>query len=293
MSRVVKVGTRKSDLALVQTNFIIEELKKVDKSLVFEIVKISTKGDEILDKPLIEFGGKGVFIDEFEKALLNGEIDLAVHSAKDMPMDIPNGLSIVGVPLREDARDVLISLEDVKEMKNFKVGTSSLRRQLQVKSLYNVECESLRGNVPTRLNHLRNKKFDAIILASAGLKRLNLDNCEEFKYKYFSTEEFIPASCQGILAVEGRIDDELRHIVAKIDDKNTRVCLETERSVLKQLNSSCHEPVGAYAYIENDIIYLSALYETNGQVRKVFEKSNVENRDELVKKVVKGLLNNE
>ncbi len=261
MGRIIKVGSRKSDLAMAQTNFIISELKKIDSSFDYEIVPISTKGDEILDKPLLEFGGKGVFIDEFERLLLEKKIDLAVHSAKDMPTEIPQGLGILGVPKREDPRDVLISKVDLSGKSGFTVGTGSLRRQLQVKKLIDVKCENLRGNVPTRLNTVREAKFDAVILAKAGLNRLNLDGLEEFNYRCFSTDEFIPAGGQGILAVEGRLDDEIGDVVKKIDDVNTRICLETERFVLKSLNASCNEMVGVYSYIDLSNIFINAIYD--------------------------------
>lgn len=293
MNRIVKIGTRKSDLAMAQTKFIIEELKKLNKSLEFEIVAISTKGDEILDKPLIEFGGKGVFIDEFEKALLTNKIDLAVHSAKDMPTVLLEGLEIVGVPKREDPRDVLVSKIDLSNESNFSVGTGSLRRQIQVKKLIDVECKNIRGNVPTRLNAVRENKFDAIILAKAGLNRLGLDKLEEFNYRCFSTDEFIPAGGQGILAIEGRADDDLKNIVKALDDKDTRICLETERTVLQYLHASCHEMVGVYSVIASDKIYISAIYDVNGNIVTVKEHGDVSSYLELSKIVAERLLKNE
>ncbi len=291
MKRIIKVGTRKSDLAMTQTNYVIDELKKIDSSIEYEIVPISTKGDKILDKPLLEFGGKGVFIDEFEVMLHNKEIDLAVHSAKDMPTDLLDGLSILGVPKREDPRDVLISLRDLENEENFTVGTGSLRRQLQVKALHNVICENLRGNVPTRLNTVREKKFDSVILAKAGLNRLKLDSLPEFYYKCFSTEEFIPAGCQGILAVEGRRDDDIVELVKQLDDKNTRISLEVERNVLKVLGAGCHEAIGVYSEIHDETITIRAIYEVDGKITKVLESGNVANYMELSKKVAERLSN--
>ncbi len=291
MGRIIKVGSRKSDLAMAQTNFIISELKKIDSTFDYEIVPISTKGDEILDKPLLEFGGKGVFIDEFERLLLEGKIDLAVHSAKDMPTDIPKGLGILGVPKREDPRDVLISKTDLDGVSGFNVGTGSLRRQLQVKKLIDVNCENLRGNVPTRLNAVREGKLEAVILAKAGLNRLKLDNLDEFHYRCFSTEEFIPAGGQGILAVEGRVDDEIVNVVKKIDDENTRICLETERLVLKYLNASCNEMIGVYANIAENIINISAIYDVNGKISDVKVNGDVDKYLELAKEVAERLKN--
>lgn len=293
MNRVVKVGTRRSDLALAQTNFIIGELKKLDSRFDYEIVEIVTKGDKILDKPLLEFGGKGVFIDEFERGLLLGEIDLAVHSAKDMPMEIPEGLGILGVPKREDPRDVMVSINDLAKAKDFVIGTGSLRRKLQVEKLVNGKCENIRGNVPTRLNSIKGEKFKAVVLAKAGLNRLNLDNLEGLHYHCFSTDEFVPAGGQGILAVEGRIDDEIAEVVKKIDDINTRICLETERNILKTLNASCNEAVGAYAKIDNDNIYVTAIYEINEELVKIHEIGEVDNYKNISIKVAEGLLNYE
>ncbi len=289
MSRTIKIGSRKSDLAMAQTNFVIQELKKIDSTYNYVIVPISTKGDEILDKPLLEFGGKGVFIDEFERQLLEGTIDLAVHSAKDMPTEIPTGLGILGVPKREDPRDVLISKVDLTNKIGFTVGTGSLRRQLQVKKLIDVDCFNVRGNVPTRLNAVRENKFDAVILAKAGLNRLNLDNLEEFHYRTFSTEEFIPAGGQGILAIEGRIDDEIACVVSKIDDKSTRVCLDVERLVLKELCASCNEMVGVYAYIQDDEISISAIYDVDGNIKNIKVSGEVSNYLELSKEVARRL----
>ncbi len=291
MRRIIKVGSRKSDLAMAQTNFIITELKKIDSSFDYEIVPISTKGDEILDKPLLEFGGKGVFIDAFETLLLEGKIDLAVHSAKDMPTEIPKGLGILGVPKREDPRDVLISKVDLEGKVGYTVGTGSLRRQLQVKSLVDVNCENLRGNVPTRLNTVRDGKFEAIILAKAGLNRLNLDNLADFHYRCFSTEEFIPAGGQGILAVEGRIDDEIVNVVKKLDDENTRICLESERLVLQYLNASCNEMIGVYSYINQSEINISAIYDVKGKITKVKVKGDVAEYIKLSKEIAERLKN--
>ncbi|MFV0503314.1 MAG: hydroxymethylbilane synthase [Lachnospirales bacterium] len=293
MNKTIKIGTRKSDLALAQTNLVIDELKKVNNSLDFEIVTISTKGDEILNRPLLEFGGKGVFIDEFEKALLNQKIDIAIHSAKDMPREIPQGLGILGVLKRDDPRDVLISNKNLLNNNPLTVGTGSLRRQYQIKQLYNVACHNLRGNVPTRLNALRENKFDAIILASAGLNRLNLHNLKEFTYTYFNIDDFIPASGQGIIAIEGRIDDELQGLINAINDENTSIALNTERNILKELQGSCHEMIGAYSYIKNKTIYIYGIYEVDGKVNKTHIQGDVKNYMELSYKLTKELLNNE
>lgn len=286
MVRTVRVGTRKSKLALVQTNIIIDKIRQVDPELSFEIIPISTVGDEILDKPLIQFGGKGVFVDVFETALLEGKIDLAVHSAKDMTIQLPKELAIIGIPEREDPRDVLITAKPYLDPnKKIVIGTSSLRRQFQIEQFYQAECRSLRGNVPTRIDKLRNGEYDGIILAAAGLKRLNLESEEQLWYRYFSTEEFVPAAGQGILAVEGRAKDELTEILSGINDNATAVCLKTERRVLELLNAGCHEAIGVYSFIEQDKLYINAIYQNGKQLIKVKEEANLrdyENAAEIV-----------
>lgn len=282
MERTIRIGTRKSKLALIQTNIIIQELQAVEPGLSFEIVPISTVGDEMLDVPLLQFGGKGVFVDAFERALLNKEIDLAVHSAKDMPMELPEGLAILGVPKRGDPRDVLVTLgKELDPCKRNIIGTSSLRRQIQIEQLYPVECRSLRGNVPTRLEKLKQGEYDGIILAAAGIKRLGLENSEEFHYHYFSPEEFIPAAGQGILAVEGRLNDDLCELVGRITDTVSELCLGTERRILKHLQAGCHEAIGAYAKIEDGYISITAMYEKDTGLVRIEEKGIVANYLEL------------
>lgn len=274
MERTIKVGTRKSRLAMVQTNIIIEKVKKVAPELDFEIIPISTVGDEILDKPLIEFGGKGVFVDAFETALLQGEIDLAVHSAKDMAMRLPDGLGIIGIPEREDPRDILVTAgKELKPEGTWIIGTSSLRRQFQIEQFYKAQCRSLRGNVQTRLEKLNNREYDGIILAAAGLKRLDLLNREQFCYRYFTTEEFVPAAGQGILAVEGRLGDELAGIVNRINDDNTAICLKAERKVLELMNAGCHEAIGVFSYIREGVIHMNAVYLKEERLLRVKEQS--------------------
>ncbi len=292
MKRIIKIGTRRSRLALVQTNLIIEQLQQTDPGLSFEVIPISTTGDEILDKPLIEFGGKGVFVAEFERALQNREIDLAVHSAKDMPMLLPIGLGIVGIPKREDPRDVLVSKGDgLSAEKPLIIGTSSLRRQMQIKQYFpKAQCVSLRGNVGTRLDKLSSGEYDGIILAAAGLKRLGLLGDQEYHIRYFTPEEFIPAGGQGILAVEGRLEDELTSIVRQINHEETAICLKTERSVLQYLNAGCHEAVGVFSYVEGKRIYLRAVYEQDDRICLVEDQDQTDNYPELADRAAKELM---
>lgn len=275
---------------MVQTELVITKLKQVDPKLSFEIVPISTIGDEILDKPLLQFGGKGVFVDAFETALLKKDIDLAVHSAKDMTMELPDGLGIIGIPEREDPRDVLISVgQEIDANQPAIIGTSSLRRQFQIEQFYQAKCQSLRGNVPTRLEKLRSGAYDGIILAAAGLKRLGMNQEEQLHYRYFTTDEFVPAAGQGIMAVEGRVEEELSVLVGKISDFNTSICLRTERRILELLHAGCHEAIGVYSEIQDGIITVNAIYKKKDDLHKVQEKDVVDNYLEVASKVAEKL----
>lgn len=290
MQRVVKVGSRKSKLAMVQTNYIIERLKEIDEELTFEIIPISTVGDEILDRPLLSFGGKGVFVDAFEEALLNGSIDLAVHSAKDMTTKLPEGLGIVGIPKREDPRDIVISVQkELEADKPCVIGSSSLRRQFQIGQFYQAECKSVRGNVTTRLEKLKAGEFDAIILAAAGMKRLGLIEDEQLHIRYLPPTQFIPAAGQGILAVEGRLEDELAKLVAQINDPASEVCLKTERRVLELMNAGCHEAIGIYSRVEAEKLLIDAIFQVGDQVHRVSDEDVPENYDQLALRVAKQL----
>ncbi|HHV10915.1 MAG TPA: hydroxymethylbilane synthase [Clostridiales bacterium] len=286
MRRVIRIGSRKSRLAMVQTNFIIERLGRIAPELDFEIIPISTVGDEILDKPLLSFGGKGVFVDAFEDALLQGRIDLAVHSAKDMTAKLPEGLGIVGIPEREDPRDVLVSVgEGLQAGKPCIIGTSSLRRQFQIKQFYQAECRSLRGNVPTRLEKLKAGEYDGIILAAAGLKRLGLIEDEQLHFHYLPPKEFIPAAGQGILAVEGRVGDELAELVRQINDVDTEICLKTERRILELMNAGCHEAIGIYSRIEGGRLCIDAVYQQGDECHRIQDEAGAENYEELALRV--------
>ncbi|SEW19008.1 hydroxymethylbilane synthase [[Clostridium] fimetarium] len=290
---IVKIGTRGSRLALVQTDLVIDAIHKHDPQLQCETIVINTLGDKILDKPLIEFGGKGVFISEFEEALMSREIDLAVHSAKDMPMELCEGLEIACVLKREDPRDVLITMKPVKiqELESAIIGTSSLRRQLQIEQLYgNIKCTLLRGNVNTRLKKLADGIYDGIILAAAGIKRLGLDNEPEYNYRYFDFDEMIPAGGQGIVAVEARVDSELGQMLQNISDQVSGMELEIERKVLHLFEAGCHEPIGVFSEVKQGEIKLRIMKEVNGKILKQTGKVDIENRLELVERLVKNVL---
>lgn len=245
----IKIGTRGSLLALAQTDLFIERLQKKYPEITCEKVIIKTAGDRILNKPLLEFGGKAVFVTEFEDAIREGRIDYAVHSAKDMPMELAEGLTVACVLPREDARDVLITKKGIHlaELENAVIGTGSLRRQTQILALYpNAVCKSLRGNVTTRLQKLKSGEYDAIILAAAGLKRLKLLDDGELEYTYLNPEEMVPAGGQAIVAVEGREGEEQEFLKAVTDEK-AALELRAERLILKRLDAGCHEAVGVFA----------------------------------------------
>lgn len=290
----IRLGTRGSDLALAQTNQVMAAIQKEFPEAEIERIILRTQGDKILDKPLLDFGGKGVFVSEFEAALREKRIDLAVHSAKDMPMELGDGLVIAGALPRADARDVLVirkgglssilSSEQIgiptnevnKNMKqgntgglnrDFVVGTGSLRRQFQIEKLYpKVICKSVRGNVPTRLQKLRDGEYDGVILAAAGLGRLELLEEEDLEYRFFSYDEMIPAGGQGIIAIEGRKGDQTAAMVQEISDGTAYDELMTERKALEILNAGCHEAIGIISQYHEGSVRIRLIREVDGQV---------------------------
>ncbi|OWA33502.1 hydroxymethylbilane synthase [Saccharibacillus sp. O16] len=256
--RTIVVGSRQSALALTQTNQVIEALQKLtdEQGLAFrfEVKKIVTKGDQILDVTLSKVGGKGLFVKEIEQALLNGEIDMAVHSMKDMPAVLPEGLINGAVPLRQDARDCLISRTGVDLdglPHGAKVGTSSLRRSSQLLAYRpDLKLEWIRGNIDSRLRKLETEGFDAILLAAAGLKRMGW---EDRITSYIPVEICLPAVGQGALGIECRADDKgLLELLRHYQDENTARTVQAERSLLAALNGGCQVPIGAYAVLGED-----------------------------------------
>ena len=246
----VRIGTRKSKLALWQANFVKNFLER-RWGIEVELVKITTTGDKILDSPLAKIGGKGLFVKEIEQALIEGRIDLAVHSLKDVPMVIPEGLTLGAITEREDPFDVLISRERKKLSElpaGSRVGTSSLRRQVQIKRLRrDLRVEILRGNVDTRMRKLKEGLYDAIVLAYAGVKRMGYEKEVSEVLNYF-----IPAVGQGSLAIEIREDDEkIRELIEPLDHFESRVRAECERAFLRRLEGGCQVPIGAYAEVRD------------------------------------------
>ncbi|MFD1065403.1 hydroxymethylbilane synthase [Oceanobacillus locisalsi] len=263
--RKIIVGSRKSNLAMTQTKWVIDQLKKAGIQNEFEIKQIVTKGDQILDVTLSKVGGKGLFVKEIEKAIFDQEIDFAVHSMKDMPSAIPEGLEISSIPDREDHRDAYIAtnhmkLEDLKA--GAIVGTSSLRRKAQIMAARpDLEIKWIRGNIETRIRKLNEEDYDAIILAVSGLKRVGLS--EELITEYLDPEICVPAVGQGALAIESRADDmELTEIIQKIHDDYTAKTVLAERTFLHLLEGGCQVPIGGYAYLDGEEVILVALVGT-------------------------------
>ncbi|WP_187934972.1 hydroxymethylbilane synthase [Helicobacter pylori] len=254
------IGSRGSELALWQANHIKERLKK-ECSMESEIQIVKTKGDKILDTPLNKIGGKGLFTKELEELLLKGEIDLAVHSLKDVPVVFEKGLDLACITKRADVRDTFLSVKfpDLMSLpKGAKVGTTSLRRSMQIKlKRQDLDTESLRGNVQTRLKKLECGEFDAIILAEAGLCRLNVQGA---KYrKAFSVKEMIPSMGQGALGVEMLKNHKHFITLQKLNDEESAFCCHLEREFIKGLNGGCQIPVGVHANLMGDRVKIQAV----------------------------------
>ena len=261
--RKIIVGSRRSKLALTQSNWVIDQLKGLGLPFEFELKEIVTKGDKILDVTLSKVGGKGLFVKEIEQAMLNGEIDMAIHSMKDMPAELPEGLTIGCVPKREDHRDVLISKNHVPLSElpaGAVVGTSSLRRSAQLLAQRpDLEIKWIRGNVDTRLQKLRDEEYDAIILAAAGLYRLGWS--KDIVTEYLDDELCIPAVGQGALAIECRANDgELLKELEKLNCRATEEAVMAERTFLKIMEGGCQVPIAGYARkMDDDSLKMAAL----------------------------------
>ncbi|MFC1830070.1 hydroxymethylbilane synthase [Thermodesulfobacteriota bacterium] len=264
MDRTIKIGTRGSKLALWQANWVKSSLETARPTLVVELVPIKTKGDKILDVPLAKVGGKGLFVKEIEDALIKGEIDIAVHSMKDMPSEIPAGLSIGAICKREIPNDVLIS-KNGHPFKTLKpgavIGTSSLRRAAQLRHVRpDIVILPLRGNLDTRIRKLDTENMDAIVLAAAGVKRLDL---EERITEYLDENVMLPAVGQGALCIEIREGDpEIEPIVAALNHHDSRAVVSGERAFLHRLEGGCQVPIAAHGKILDKNFVLSGLVAT-------------------------------
>jgi hydroxymethylbilane synthase len=260
-SSVVVLGTRGSKLALAQTDLVRAALLERHPGLVVEIEQITTRGDVILDRPLSTIGDKGLFVTEIEDALRAGRIDLAVHSAKDLPSELPNDMALAAFPRRADPRDALVSRDGLQLAalpEGARVGTSSLRRACLLRHLRpDLRVADLRGNVDTRLRKLREGQYDAIVLAAAGLERLGLaDEISE----HLDPHMMLPAVGQGILGLEIRVGDEVTAaLLAPLDDPAARVAALAERAFLARIGGGCQVPVGAYARVTDDALTLAGM----------------------------------
>lgn len=265
--KTLKIVTRKSPLAMWQAEHVRDLLLKAHDDLKVELIGIETQGDKILDSPLAKIGGKGLFVKELENALLDGRADIAVHSMKDVTVDMPDGLSLPIILEREDPRDVLIapnptSISDLP--KNARVGTSSLRRQCQIKNLRpDLNILDLRGNVGTRLGKLEKGEYDAIILAAAGMIRLGL---KDKISHYISDDVLLPAIGQGAVGIQSRSDDEeILSLISPLNHVDTHTRILAERAVNRRLFGGCQVPIAGFSELENDQILIRALVgETDG-----------------------------
>ena len=257
----LRIATRKSPLALWQAEYVAARLQAAHPVLQTALVRMTTQGDKILDTPLAKIGGKGLFVKELEQGMLNGTADIAVHSMKDVPVEFPPGLQLGAVLQRHDPRDAMIS----NRYRRFseippgaKIGTSSLRRQCQIK-MHNAEYEiiSLRGNVNTRLSKLDAGTYDAIVLAAAGMERLGLQSKIS---EYLDTSFSLPAIGQGAIGVECRSDDpDVMEILACLNDDDTRICVTAERAMNRTLEGGCQVPIAGFAELNNGVLRLRGL----------------------------------
>lgn len=260
-AKIIRIATRHSPLAMWQANFVKAQLQKFHPDLLVELLAMKTKGDKILDTPLAKVGGKGLFVKELEVAILEGRADIAVHSMKDVPVDFPEGLGLTVICEREDPRDAFVSnqyarIEDLPQ--GSVIGTSSLRRQCQLRALRpDLIIKDLRGNVNTRLRKLDDGEYDAIILAAAGLIRLQM---QQRIASYIEPEQSLPAVGQGAVGIECRLDDQQTiALLRPLEDANTRVRVTAERAMNLALQGGCQVPIGSYATLDDEQLFLRGL----------------------------------
>lgn len=292
--KTLKIATRNSPLALWQAEYVKKQLIHAHSGLNVELVSMQTEGDRFLDAPLIAVGGKGLFIKELEQALLNGEADIAVHSMKDVTIDLPDDLALPVIMKREDTRDVFISnnykqIDDIPD--GAVVGTSSLRRQSQIKSLHPaIVLKDLRGNVGTRLRKLDNGEYDAILLAAAGIIRLGLS---ERITQLIPQSVLLPAIGQGAIGIECRAGDEVVHeMIAPLDDHDTSLCVQTERAFSRRLFGGCQLPIaGQASIIGNEISLVGLVARVDGsEVIKSEQKGSLADSDSIGTALAETLL---
>lgn len=254
----LRVGSRDSQLAVIQSEIVMAALREAHPEIELELVTMKTTGDRILDRTLEKIGGKGLFVKELDAALREGRVDLTVHSCKDLPMELPEDLPIAAFLRREDPRDALVlPLGASVWNRSRPTGSASPRRRLQLEGLFpDVEVRPVRGNVPTRLHKLDSGEFGALVLAAAGLKRLGL---EERVCRYFEPEELLPAAGQGILAVQCRSDMDMS-VLDCLRDQTAEACARAERAFVAELGGGCSSPLTAYAAVCGDTLTITGLY---------------------------------
>lgn len=255
--KIIRIASRESRLAVIQAELIGRRISEADPDVSVEIITMKTTGDRILDRTLDKIGGKGLFVRELEESLREGRTDISVHSLKDLPKDIPEDLPLIAYSDREDPRDVLILPEGTDRIDpSLPIGTSSLRRELQVRELFpDIEVAPVRGNVETRIRKLDEGQYSALILAAAGVKRLGLTHRIS---RYFGPEEILPAPCQGILGIQGRAD-EYHGYMRFVDSQTSRICAEAERAFVRETGADCGSPDTAFAWISGDFVNISGM----------------------------------
>lgn len=269
----LKVGSRESKLAIIQSNIVIDKIKEQNKEIDISLITMKTTGDIILDKTLDKIGGKGLFVKEIDNALVNGIIDISVHSLKDIPMQISSELPIISYIKRENPLDVLILPKGKNQIDKTKpIGTSSKRRTIQLQKIYTEhKFKPIRGNLITRLQRLDDGEYSALVLAYAGIKRLGMEHRIS---RIFTQEEVVPACCQGIIAVQGKKSDKYSFLLP-LNDEKTECEAKCERAFVRELNGGCSKPICAFSTISGDGITLTGFYAS-------------ENEELVIKKTVKG-----
>lgn len=254
----IRIGSRESRLAVIQSRMVMEAIKQAVPEAELELVTMKTTGDRILDRPLEQAGGKGLFVKELDQALRAGRVEFTVHSLKDMPMQLPEDLPLAAISRRADVRDVLVLPMGAERLDSTKpIGCSSARRRIQLRSLYpRMRVAPVRGNVQTRLAKLDAGEYSALVLAAAGLTRLGL---QDRISRYFSVDEILPAAGQGILAVQTRPDVDAS-CLRTFHDADAACCAQAERAFVRALAGGCSSPVAAYAEVEGQMLTLRGLY---------------------------------
>lgn len=291
----IRVGTRGSNLALIQTNWAIDRLKEKFPEVEFEVKIIKTKGDKILHLSLDKIGDKGLFVKEIESQLLEGEIDLAVHSMKDMPAEVVEGLKFAAVPKREDPRDVIILREGLNSFDELPIGatigTGSKRRKYQLlRKRPDLNIVPIRGNIETRISKIESENLDGIVLAASGVIRADL---EEKITEFLPVDLMIPAPAQGALALEIREnDEELEKMIDAIKDEISQVQTDAERSYLAGIDGSCHIPMGAYCEVDGEKLTLTGIFgdEDGEKITVASLEGDRDNPKELGSKLAKLVL---